>query len=327
MSGSHQHAKYRQLIYDQELASRFRRLTTAVTDSEVKNYIHYQHVEVFKDVSRKLGLFILVRRTNPESLKFINYPGFVPKPLLCKPKTADRNVEWSVGGQYKQINCAGLVVNPFVLGQAAFSSWKKCKSAMDTWVKYWRKKDTYNGSLAGIPKGFCMQDDLESSYYGCIMRTNGGTETRVYPHNRTQQGKKAAGNINMRPSVTNTFIDQDAINSLPTGCAYIHGDYDLYALVHKDDLSRRTAIKALFDGEQHIHGIYWDQFEAFVNGRIKIDMIQHGSQENFCGHSEEEVDIFAPFPEFDLQNRKTTNAASMREVFTKMFDNRQTVAG
>lgn len=36
MSGSNQHAKYRQLIYDQELASRFRELTTAVTDSEVK---------------------------------------------------------------------------------------------------------------------------------------------------------------------------------------------------------------------------------------------------------------------------------------------------
>ncbi len=318
MSNANQHAKYRQLIYDKTLAGRFRRLTEPV--AELRNYIHYQHIDVFKDVSRKLGLFILVRRTNPESLKFINYPGFVPKPLLCKPKTADRNIEWRVEGCYRQINCAGLVVNPFMLGQAAFSTWEKCKNAMDTWRKYW-------GSPENVPEGFLIQNDMHSSYYGCIMRTNGGAVTRVYPHNRTQQGVDAVKTVNMLPSATNTFIDQDAVNSLPPGCAYIHGDYDLYALVHKDALSHRTAMQALFDGEKHTHGIYWNQFEAFVNGRIKIDMIQHGSQENFTGHSEEEVDIFAPFPEFDLQNRKTTNAASMQTVFRQMFDNRKTVAG
>ncbi len=312
---NHQHTKYRQLIYDKEIAQFYRRLTTSVSSVELKKYIHYDHVSALKDASRKLGLFILVRRTNPESLKFINYPGFIPKPLLCKPKTADRNIKWTVSGKPRQINCAGLVVNPYLLGIAAFSSWKKCSSAMETWDKYWGDN---------IPLGFSIQENTDSSYYGCVMRGNNAS-TRVYPHNRKEQGKEKADKINMVSSPSNTFIDTDAVNSLPRGCAYIHGDYDLYAVIHKDDLSNRSSINALFDKQSHKHGLYWPQLEAFINGRIKIDMIQHGSQENFSGHTDEVVDIFAPFPEFDLQHRKTINIANMRQVFLEMFDNRKTL--
>jgi hypothetical protein len=35
----------------------------------------------------------MVRRTNPESIKYVGYPGFVAKPLACKPKTAKTDAE------------------------------------------------------------------------------------------------------------------------------------------------------------------------------------------------------------------------------------------
>jgi len=294
-----------------------------VKEHELQEYVHYQHIEVFKDACRKLGLFILIRRTNTESMKFINYPGFVPKPLLCKPKTADNNVIWTVNGKNRQINCAGLVVNPLLVGMAAFKTWEAFTEAKQTWDKYWGGR---------IPDGFCVQEALESSYFGCVMRCNGG-KTPVFSHTHKKIKTREIHNGHAvtvsitRPYINSSFIDKDALQSLPLGCAYIHGDYDLYALVHKDYLNQRNAVTGIFDGQEHIHGKYWEQLVAFANGRMNLDMIQHGSQENFSGHSNEEVDIFAPFPEFDLLHRKTNNAESMKKVFTEMFNNRQTVAG
>ena len=59
---------------------------------------------VFLDAARQLQLWILVRRTNPASLRYIGLPGYLPKPIDCKAKTADLNQ-----GRYR---VAGLVVDP-----------------------------------------------------------------------------------------------------------------------------------------------------------------------------------------------------------------------
>jgi hypothetical protein len=53
-----------------------------------------------------LGVWILVRGTNKDSLNYIGRAGYTPKPIDCKAKTA------------KLGPCAGLVVNPHEAAQA-----------------------------------------------------------------------------------------------------------------------------------------------------------------------------------------------------------------
>jgi hypothetical protein len=102
--------------------------------------------------------------------------------------------------------------------------------------------------------------------------------------------------------------------------SYIHGDYDLYALVNKDRLSERESIEASFEGAAHKHSKEWSDFIYFANQHMGVDMIQHGSQEHFCGHSDDEVDIFAPFEKRHLQLRKIEGVNGLKDIYRLFFD-------
>src|SRR5262245_53301564 len=85
----------------------------------------------FRDAARArslhpAGLWILVRETNAESLKYIGLPLHRPKGMDCKAKTADFNV-----GSYRH---AGLVVQPFLCPRA-FKDYKINK-AKSEWCKF-----------------------------------------------------------------------------------------------------------------------------------------------------------------------------------------------
>src|SRR5688572_16011353 len=91
---------------------------------------------VFAACAVALRHWILVRRTNPESLKYIGVDGFAPKPIDCKPKTADK-------GKF-----AGLVVSPEIETEA-FNDAK----APDA-LKYW--KDFKLTSLTDKGRGYSV---------------------------------------------------------------------------------------------------------------------------------------------------------------------------
>jgi hypothetical protein len=100
---------------------------------------------VFAACAIDKGLWILVRRTNPASLDYIGKPGFVPKPIDCKPKTADF-------GKF-----AGLVVSPEIV-QKAFSPTKEPEAAK-CWKKFLEEKSNR----------YQVDNDPESEWYGCIL--------------------------------------------------------------------------------------------------------------------------------------------------------------
>ena len=77
----------------------------------------------FSQAARQYGLWILVRRTNPASLRYVGLAGYVPKPIECKAKTADLDVN---GGQL-----AGLVADPN-LCRSAFRP-TKIETALRCW--------------------------------------------------------------------------------------------------------------------------------------------------------------------------------------------------
>ena len=104
---------------------------------------------VFAACAVAMRYWILVRRTNPESLKYIGVDGFVPKPIDCKPKTADK-------GKF-----AGLVVSPDIVKEA-FND-QKAEDAL----KYW--KDFKTTSLADQGRGYSVDAKPDSPYYGCVL--------------------------------------------------------------------------------------------------------------------------------------------------------------
>ncbi len=106
---------------------------------------------IFQAAATKFNYWILVRRTNVESLKYFGVAGYTPKPFECKAKTADHN-----SGSYQT---AGLVVDPNIHPNA----YKSGKSA-DV-LKYWNETKT---DLSP----FSVDTDKKSKHYGCLKYYN-----------------------------------------------------------------------------------------------------------------------------------------------------------
>ena len=63
------------------------------------SYMRPQDKVVFLDAARHFHSWILVRRTNPASLPYVGLPGYSPKRIDCKAKTADLDVPpWKLAG-------------------------------------------------------------------------------------------------------------------------------------------------------------------------------------------------------------------------------------
>lgn len=110
---------------------------------------------IFAAAARQFDVWILVRRTNPASLKYVGLPNFMPKRIDCKAKTADRDV-----GRYR---LAGLVVDPTVQPQA-FSAGRMVSAE-----HCWRQFAAEQGLAAGPVRGsYAVDDDPQSPHCGCV---------------------------------------------------------------------------------------------------------------------------------------------------------------
>ena len=102
----------------------------------------------FLEAAKQFNVWILVRRTNRASLEYIGRPGYTPKRIDCKAKTAGANV-----GMYK---LAGLVTSP-LLQPTAFPGGKLPK-AESSWKAM--------GALIGTT--YKIDENKESKHYGCL---------------------------------------------------------------------------------------------------------------------------------------------------------------
>jgi hypothetical protein len=110
---------------------------------------------VFALAAQQFNVWILVRRTNPASLKYIGVAGYTPKPIDCKAKTADTDVQ--------QYQLAGLVVNPHRWPDA-FSQNRR-QDAVEKWEEF----RTAQGLSPGSPAArYDVDDDPKSPHCGCV---------------------------------------------------------------------------------------------------------------------------------------------------------------
>lgn len=103
---------------------------------------------IFLEAARHFQYWILVRRTNPASLQYIGRPGFIPKPIECKAKTADFDVS--------HFHLAGLVADP-TLHPTAFKSGKAQKA-----------KECWSAMKSETGRKFAVDMDTRSKHYGCL---------------------------------------------------------------------------------------------------------------------------------------------------------------
>src|SRR5581483_4020313 len=133
-------------------------------NTAVFTYMPAKHIEGFKRAAAKFKVWILLRRGNPQSLKWIGVPGYAPKMLDCKAKTA----EFDVNGPD---STAGLVVSPLLLPQAfgqvklgkALKEWSHLQPLLYTFDP----KTNIAQDAAG--KHYTIQMDKNDKHYGCVM--------------------------------------------------------------------------------------------------------------------------------------------------------------
>ncbi len=102
----------------------------------------------FLEAARHFQVWILVRRTNVASLQYIGRPGYIPKRIDCKAKTADRDVP--------PYSLAGLVVDPN-MQTGAFSPGRFGKAKVA-----WTAMKSLVGSV------YKVEADSRSKHYGCL---------------------------------------------------------------------------------------------------------------------------------------------------------------
>jgi len=217
--------------------------------------------KAFRDAAKLYDVYILVRRTNLKSLRYIGDPGCVAKRLDCKAKSAQNDYLHPRFG-FKKV--AGLVVDPTLAGRDAFGDPKKYDAAMREWAKFAAMLDPAVSTLEGqrqltyVPNGKFYFVDLDpaSARYACVKFSS---------------------------------------NSLMTAGKYIHGDFDLYGIVPADDPSRNIAVSERRLDQPHARSPEFFDVQNFVNRRIGVPMVLHGAQESYGDeHSDEGIDVFTP---------------------------------
>jgi hypothetical protein len=273
--------------------------------SELK--IRRQDVAVFAAAALAFDHIIGVRATNPASLQYVDRTReFTPKPIDCKPKTADCNAYVTETGML--VECAGLVVDPTVTGPGAFKD-KKSDKAREAWNGFLKDKSdeerTHRIFRRRETKGFYAVDiDRRSKQYGCLMLCEQNIPGRGFSLALTewQEFKRT----NMR---------------------YIHGDYDLYGLIDADMIEKQVRgpggrdklspelLRERLHGVPHVYTKQFPEIRDFLNGGIGAEMIQHASQDN-VGHQDDEIYVFYPF---GGKYRLEASADDIRDIYLRLF--------
>lgn len=237
-------------------------------------------LQKFMMVAREFNVHILVRHTNEHSLKYIGQPGYYPKPMVCKAKTADKNpppLTHLVQGRKTttQYEVAGLVVHPGF--QPHSYEEKKLVKAAHCW------EDTMK---VLSPSHLHTQVDLRNPASWALW----GVERQGVG------GSRWSWRIDIDPQSKHFGCLQ--LKNKDIGWSYIHGDYDLKDVIVPGHMSDNRSWASKLDGVPNSTPLLRDRrfstIQARLNGLMGADMVQHGSEAQFAGHADEAITVASP---------------------------------
>lgn len=282
-----------------------------------------EDIRAFKRCAQECAVYILVRMTNEASLQYIAREGFHPKPINCKPKTADFDVTFERRHAISwPIYCSGLVVDPTLPGMNRAFSEHKYRKAIKAWGDFRDKvavpdpnalgRGVYT-QLAG-QRRYAVQLDPNSHQWGCLMYTPGSFPRPL--QRKTVEYRAAVCRMGQGLA---RFYDP----CLPNGCHYLHGDYDLYGIVDAIEPSKNQILEGRLNEGEHTFGPRWWIVQHKLNDvLLDAPMIQHGSQDTYIGHQNEPVIVFYPDGQRVLLLR---NKAEIEQLYRDEFGGRVTV--
>ncbi|WP_295579187.1 hypothetical protein [uncultured Lamprocystis sp.] len=237
-------------------------------------------VRVFQQVALDTDTIILLRHTNPKSLLYIGKPGYTPKPIDCKAKTAKEDD--LVGGQVME--CAGLVVDPRLRSGTVFKG--GLERALDSWKQFIsgqhrvKLKDRVEVFLRANGKGFYAVDTHPPSilhrHHGCLMLSLQDVPKDFDP---------ATGH-------TRDWMQRHM--------AYLHGDYDLYGVVdvvainRAQGVQKQSVLEEMLFGMKNSFTARTSAVQTMLNAFIGCDIVQHGEQVAYQFAADKAIYVFAP---------------------------------
>lgn len=249
------------------------------------DYMRPKDVDVFRAAALRYQVWILVRASNKAAKDYIGSPGYTPKRLDCKAKTAECNA--IIPGTDREKLTSGLVINPTLKGmETAFDSIEKYNRALEFWHKFeirchipkpGEPKVTY------FPGGklYSVQVDPTDVHYGCVLFSSW---------------------------------------SGAANASYIHSDYDLFGLVLRDDPIANVRVSETRLGEAHSRGRELFDIQHFLNKRMGVAMILHGEQEKYSDDVNDRLDVFWPD---GVTVTEAYGAEAIRSLYESTFQGRR----
>jgi hypothetical protein len=118
--------------------------------------MNYSDQRVFLEAANRWKVWIVVRRSNPESEPYVGDPRYAPKPIDCKAKTAELDVD--KGGM--KFKTAGLVTNPWIHPEAFVGL--RLSRAREKWK-------AFESKCLHPPRRYAVDMDRSHAHYGCVM--------------------------------------------------------------------------------------------------------------------------------------------------------------
>lgn len=236
--------------------------------------IRLKDVNIFKEAASLYDHIIIVRATNPRSIRYIGNKNYTPKAIDCKPKTAD--ICGFVFG--KIIRCSGLVVNPTLLPNT-FKTADKYYDAIACWKKFVGITPPASVIRRRGKPGYYIVDTYKNSpQYGCLMVSNRNPPSE-----------------NFTLETEENWLRKDFLH-----LKYIHGDYDLYGLIDMSKMksgyknpSQKEIHKKNVGGITNYFSPHFHEISLFINQSLGTKMVQHGSQDT-VSHKADKLYVFTP---------------------------------
>lgn len=245
------------------------------------------HVAVFKDVASRLNVTLLLRATNPASLRHMEKTGYAAKPIDCKAKTADLDAPQD--GQ--PVDCAGLVADPGVVGRQAFRSgkWNQVLESWQAFESSMRRRRLESGVTVyerAECKGFYAVDlappGTLQRHHGCLLVSDHPPPADFDPRKR-----------HVRQWMSRHM-------------SYVHGDYDLYGIIDhdaiaagstgSDPLHKELVRDGRLLGQAHAVGPRSLQVLAALNACFQADLVKHAEQSAYAFTDSDVYVFFAGGP-------------------------------